>query len=381
MTAFLALTAIRLFACSQANIHRLAKDPNATLDARIAAVEKLTDQALLADLAKNDLSDHVYLAAALKLNEHHQPVAQAAFAEIAKNAKNQDLREIAITRLTDQTWLLNVVKNTKHEHIRIAATEKLDEHHRAMAQTVRNEQIYTLAQANLVTSATSATSWHQRMAAAQQLDKQHHAIAQATFADIARNAAYSQHTFFDAKEKRTKTETNAPDWDLRHQAAEKLDEQHQPLAQATFAGVAKNAMYWVVRESAMKKLTDQTLILDIAKTDEHLQVRLAAMERLDPQSAATQAMFTDAAKNDKHPWIRLAAIEKLHPPHHTAAQAVFADVAKNETKFPNAQRKAIKKLTDPTILTAIAKNDKNKGTREAAEKRLAELTEETTQPK
>lgn len=62
---------------------------------RQKAVEKLTDQAVLVDIVKNDDSMFVREAAVEKITD------QAVLADVAKNAKHSDMREAAFAKLSD----------------------------------------------------------------------------------------------------------------------------------------------------------------------------------------------------------------------------------------------------------------------------------------
>ena len=77
---------------------------------RREAVEKLTDQNLLAEIAKSDKDSVVRIIAVEKLTD------QNLLAEIAKNDKDFDVRRGAVEKLTDQNLLAEVtrIENTKY---------------------------------------------------------------------------------------------------------------------------------------------------------------------------------------------------------------------------------------------------------------------------
>ena len=93
----------------------------------MTAVQNLTDQSLLADIAINARNWEIKLAAIEKINEEDQPL----LAYIAKNDGNTSGRveNVAAQKLTDQTLLLEVAKNAKCYEARISAIEKLDKEH------------------------------------------------------------------------------------------------------------------------------------------------------------------------------------------------------------------------------------------------------------
>ncbi|MDR2498298.1 MAG: hypothetical protein LBD28_02535 [Tannerellaceae bacterium] len=100
---------------------RLAALAKANLDfsALEAMVEKLWDIYCLAGVARNASNSDVRKAAIKKLRaEDHQPL----LAEIAKKDKDSDVRNMALERLTDQACLADVARNAEDPDIRITAT-------------------------------------------------------------------------------------------------------------------------------------------------------------------------------------------------------------------------------------------------------------------
>jgi len=90
-------------------------------DARVAAVNKLTDQNKLADIAKNDIDYYVRWTAVEKLTD------QNVLADIAKNDDEIYVCKAAIEKLTDQNVLADIAKNAAESDVRKAAVEKLTE--------------------------------------------------------------------------------------------------------------------------------------------------------------------------------------------------------------------------------------------------------------
>jgi len=127
LVAALALAAGGLFAgCpSKSDPYRTAKDSSQALHARLAAVENLADQELLADVAKTAGNYDVCLAAAKKLDEQHREEAQSAFAWVANYSSDPAMRHTAFERLTEQAAFADVVKNTIDPGLRETAFAKL----------------------------------------------------------------------------------------------------------------------------------------------------------------------------------------------------------------------------------------------------------------
>jgi len=86
---------------------------------RIEAVEKLSDSALLAQIARSD-KDHNIQIAAIK-NPHLSE--QEVFSQIARSAEYFKVREAAIERLADPSVLVFIVKNDADGSLREAAVE------------------------------------------------------------------------------------------------------------------------------------------------------------------------------------------------------------------------------------------------------------------
>jgi len=89
--------------------------------ARVAAVERLTDQARLAEIAKTDKDSDVSRAAAEKLTD------QALLNKIAKSDESVLVRMAAVGRITDQAVLAEIAETDSDQFVRSAAKKRLDE--------------------------------------------------------------------------------------------------------------------------------------------------------------------------------------------------------------------------------------------------------------
>jgi hypothetical protein len=83
------------------------------------ALEKITDQRVLADIAENDTVAEVRKAVIKNLND------QKALADIIKNDADSFVRIAAIEKVTDQKVLADVAKNEIIDSVREAAQAKL----------------------------------------------------------------------------------------------------------------------------------------------------------------------------------------------------------------------------------------------------------------
>ena len=102
---------------------------------RLKAVEKLTNQALLAKIAKEDNDFRVQHCALSNLTECKEPsiryeaigmlTNRSALAKIAFNDKDRDSRHFAIARLTDQDALVKCALNSENGDFRNGAVDRL----------------------------------------------------------------------------------------------------------------------------------------------------------------------------------------------------------------------------------------------------------------
>ena len=134
IVAFLSLVAAGLVggcapAGGQARLAYVAKK-DAHSGVRKSALDSMTDQALIADVAKHSKYPQTRLLAAQRLDEDHQAVAQATFAELArKNNKDTlagtEIRRTAVHHLTDPKHLAKVAKKADDAYVRSVAVQKL----------------------------------------------------------------------------------------------------------------------------------------------------------------------------------------------------------------------------------------------------------------
>jgi hypothetical protein len=101
----------------------LARSASATIDVRLAAVRKLTDQALLTDLATTSPVRDIRLAAIRGL------IDQDALADLARHAKGAVERGAAVERLTNQEVLANIARTDPSKWVRRRAANCLTDEH------------------------------------------------------------------------------------------------------------------------------------------------------------------------------------------------------------------------------------------------------------
>ncbi|MBZ5618904.1 MAG: hypothetical protein LAQ69_09305, partial [Acidobacteriia bacterium] len=252
------------------------------VDDRYAAVKELTDQVALAQVAKTDSDRDVRKAATDKLTD------QGALAQIAKTADYLEVRVAAVRRLTDQAVV-------------------------AEFADMENVPMISLAAAKMLADQT---------------------LAQTVFARIGNWADRS---------------------DDRLAAVKELTDQ------VALAQVAKTDSDSDVGKAAADKLTDQAVLADVAKTAICLGVRVAAVRRLTDQAVVAKFAMENV------PMVSLAAAKMLA--HQTLAQMVFAMIAKRADRSDD-RLAAVKELTDQAALAEIAKTNESTEVRRAAADRL-----------
>lgn len=152
------------------------------------------------------------------------------------------------------------------------------------------------------------------------------------------------------------------DGHVRVAAAEKLVD--DALAQATYADVSNTP--WDeqdIRVAAVKKLVEQTALAAVAESDTFWGLRLAAAEKLTNQAAA-QAIYVAA----------IAAAEKLHTSSigrfgRPLARGAYAAIAED---YEHIRMTAFAKLTDQAALAEVAKGGWDHDVRLAAVAKLAD---------
>jgi hypothetical protein len=234
---------------------------------------------------------------------------QTILAEIAKNAPLSHIRKNALDKLTDQSLLADVAKSSRNGNVRDEAAEKITD------------------QSALIDVAMNAKSQTAQIAIKKITD-------QSILADIAKG---NRDRFICAVAAESKYLTD----------------------QLILADIVKNAKFCMAREAAVEKITDETILLDIAKS-KGCESAVRACEKL-----TDQAMIIDVAKNAEYKYgdIGMMAASKLSD--KMLAQEVYAGIAQT-TNYARIRMEAADKLTDPILAQEfyadIAKKGKSKTT-------------------
>ena len=123
-----------------------------------------------------------------------------------------------------------------------------------------------------------------------------------------------------------------------------------PVNQDTLAAIAKSDMHIDVRKAAVKRLTDQRVLADIAK-DSTSYVRIAAIRKLTDQGVLADIAKSDNRQDPHYCHVRVAAVKRL------TNQEILIDFAKNDYQ-PLVRSEAVKRIADQEVLSKIANNSK-----------------------
>jgi len=235
-------------------------------DICLAALERITDQARLADIARNNVDEDIRKAAAKRLTD---PVILAA---LIADPKIKDIRALFVTSpfLTDQALLAGIAQKDPDREVREAAVAKL------------------VSQPLLLEIIKNDKAWNVRRTA------------------VANPHLVDREFLFGLAE-------NDSSGLVRGEAARKLPENHRLrkciLAsaeeirsisdQALLAEIAKRASELDNAWAAMAKVTDQALLVDIARTSLIEWTRDNAVDRIENREKLT------AFSNDKQQPLRL----------------------------------------------------------------------------
>ena len=294
-------------------------------EVRRSAVEKLTDQAMLENIAKNDNDFRVYEQAIQKVSN------QRVLADIAISSNDSNKGYCASLAITKQELLADVVKRSKCEEALIEVVKKLEDK-ALLAETAKNSEYFRV-----------------RAEAVMKLDDQAllSYIAENDIDDYPRREAIKKVADQDVL---FRIAVSNNDDSTRNAATGRLTDQNR------LAEIAKNDAYYGVRLTAVRNenMQDQTILEYIVKNDIKGQVRMAAADKLADATIA-QMGYDYAAQHDDEWIIRQKAVEKV------TNQDVIADILKNETNS-SVRVIAIGQLADKNLAinlyTEMANNNK-----------------------
>lgn len=352
---------------------------------RYLAIPFVSDAGVLTKIAREDSVFMNRQRAITCLNN------QAALAELAKGMDESELFECVMKGLNDQHLLVEVAKTATAESIRISATRKIGDQSALASivqsndtESVRREALEGITlQPELVTLAKSELDLDICLTAVSRLTDQ------LSLADVAKHAreevrikAAAALTVQDELIHIVKNDSSArvrktaianlkdanvladvaqtdPDLSVREIATEALPDSH-PLKQRYYANIVKNEQSRFTRREqfeALRAVTDQALLIDIAKTLADSEIRceaigmVADLQTLEGIVHSTTDLVVEAEARER---IRVLQQELVDDPDVT--QEKLVEIIK-AAEHRDVYTSAIRKLRNNTLLVEIAQSD------------------------
>src|SRR5262245_61773952 len=285
----------------------------------LAAVRRISDEALLAHVATSARVPDVALAAVGALTDANQ-LAEVARAMLVRF----EIAKAAVDKLTDQSVLALVAAGSSYasNDVRLAAVQRLHDQ-RLLADVAKNAE------------SKSAIVEPVRLAA----------VAKLTEQNLLGEVILSS---------RFKSEDHV--W----AALEKVTDQ-RVLGRIALEFPDPQARYPNRIDRLIDKVTDQTVLIDIAKSAAAMTVRLAAVGRLHDG-----AVLPGIARSDRDSPVRAAAVNKL------TDLALLADLATTD-RAVSVRVAAVGKLRDQSVLARIARSDREPSVKTAAASRFVDV--------
>jgi hypothetical protein len=241
----------------------------------ITIIKKISDQKLLADIAKNHKFVWVRKFALYKIDDEN------VLTDIAKDTECSFLGEAVVTKIINENSIADIATNAKDINVRRAADKKLKD--------------------NYITAILGSRSKSKREAAIEKLTDQiilcdilfdkYWKLSDYMYLNVLGKITEQSHLLFIAKYHK--------DSQVRQEAIKKITDQ-KVLARFALKDVDE-----FVRSTAILQITDQNILADISMNDECLSVRLTALEKI-----SNPLYLVDIAKNN-HVIIRRAAAMKI----------------------------------------------------------------------
>ena len=146
-----------------------------------------------------------------------------------------------------------------------------------------------------------------------------------------------------------KYEIDFNDWIKRDYAEDRISRRaavERITDESVLADLAKNASDIVVRFIAINKITDETFLSDIVENDSDIFVRIEAAKKINDESFLANI----AKKYWRSRHACMAAVRKI------GDESVLADVAKNASDF-DVRIEAVSRISDESVVVDIVKND------------------------
>jgi hypothetical protein len=234
--------------CNQLSM--IAADSNETEEVRLGAVERMNDQATLANIVASPASLTIRERALGRLQD------QKRLGAIAKESKEWGLRKAAVEKLTDPAVLEDVAATASESYVVYAAIARIDDP-AVLVRLARGEEVGT----------------GMARALAQRIDDP------AVITDLALTTRGSMRDEARARCTDSRALGTLVKKDLKYRAATTGRDMAKITDQAVLADLAESAHPWETRRDAVQRLRDRAALARIAKSDESEEVRALAVRR------------------------------------------------------------------------------------------------------
>jgi len=260
-----------------------------------------------------------------------------AFFKPAWQSDNKEKALKAVSKVTDQIILAEIIKNAPLGVVKESSLKKITDH-------------------NILIDIANNTKGEYKQSI------QNMALAELT--ELI-NKASNQNLLTDTLSKCQRTSIQSA---IRKRLSILLKESITTLTdQAILADIIANHDDVEIRKVALERLTDQNLLADVAKSNENVSVRIEAAERLINQTLA-QEVYADFVEKGRLLPIRL--VESLN--NELLKQKAFAnyalDISRTNLHRQDLCFEAFERLTDIDLLISIAKNERYNACRNAIER-------------
>lgn len=158
-----------------------------------------------------------------------------------------------------------------------------------------------------------------------------------------------------------------PAWQGKNEA-KALSAVEKETDQAKLAEIYTKAPLLAVRQATIQRVTDQTVLTDLAKS--YARNGPTLMEIM--KNLTDQSTLADIAQNSGITYVRVAALDKLTD--QALARNIFNDIMRKSKKSGDTATRidAARRLTNQSLLAELAKNDINSSVRETAIEKLTD---------
>ena len=361
-------------------LEKIAATTNESYSARKAAVEALKDEQALIRIAKDENMGSGLRAEAVSGVRNQEVLAQLARGErdgsvrdcafrgvtnaVVRAELEPWIKKAAVEKITgDRTLLARIAAESATPEVRQIAAEKLGDQRLLFSIASSNEYPDSVQKAAVKALTNQAQLESLACETNLSCETRIEAITKLTNASILASLA-------------NLTGTDNRDGMIREAAIGKLTDQALLVQIATSTNSASS-----VRLAAVKQIHSQEALARIAISDEDDKVRSAAEGRVtnqvilaalkpwsDSSAAETvsdQALLIRIARESKTPAVRKTAIARV------TDQAMLAEVAEKDAD-KDVRQTAAKRLTDTAVLAKIAAKDKDKDNRRFATERISD---------